>query len=90
MSTLIYTSTPWIFELYMYTSAFSSFCFRICADVIPGVVTKCLNARPKTKEAGILLCLMFVEIEQYAIVQVCVCVCVYMHYSLLSLLIRRR
>ena len=43
---------------------------RICSDIVAGVVTKCLNARPKTKEASIQVCLMCVEIEQHAIVQV--------------------
>lgn len=43
---------------------------RTCADVVAGVVTKCLNARPKTKDGGIAVCLMFVEIEQQAVVQV--------------------
>ena len=44
--------------------------FRTCADVVAGVVTKCLNARAKTKEGGISVCLMYVEIEQQAVVQV--------------------
>ena len=48
----------------------------MCGDVIPGIVAKVLNARPKTKEAGISVCLMFIEVEQGAVVQVCVCVCV--------------
>ena len=43
---------------------------RTCGDVVAGVVTKCLNARAKTKEAGINVCLMFVEIEQQEVVQV--------------------
>ena len=41
------------------------FC-RVCADVIAGVVTKCLNARPKTKGKGIALCLAYIEAEQSA------------------------
>ena len=48
----------------------SSPTLRTCGDVVSGVVTKCLNARPKTKEAGINICLMFVEIEQQEVVQV--------------------
>ena len=44
--------------------------FRTCADVVAGVVTKCLNARAKTKEGGLAVCLMYVEIEQQAVVQV--------------------
>lgn len=54
----------------MYYVSNEYFLFRICSDVVTGVVTKCLGARPKTKEGGILLCLMFVEIEQHAVVQV--------------------
>ncbi len=37
---------------------------RISSDVLGGIVTKCLGARPKTKEGSILVCLMYVEIEQ--------------------------
>ena len=43
---------------------------RICSEVIAGVVTKCLNARPKTKELGISVCLMYIEIEKQDIVLV--------------------
>ena len=32
------------------------------------MVTKCLNARPKTKELGINVCLMFIEIEKQDVV----------------------
>jgi cytoskeleton-associated protein 5 len=39
---------------------------KICADVIAGVVTKCLNARPKTKGKGIDLCLAYIKAEQSA------------------------
>lgn len=39
--------------------------------MVAGVVVKCLNGRPKTKEGGILVSLMFIEIEQFAVVQVC-------------------
>lgn len=41
---------------------------RISSDVISGIVTKCLGARPKTKEGSIQVCLMFVEIEQQEVV----------------------
>ncbi len=41
---------------------------RISSDVIAGIVTKCLNGRPKTKEGSIHICLMFVEIEQQEVV----------------------
>lgn len=47
-----------------------NYLIRICSEVVAGVVTKCLGGRAKTKESGILICLMFVEIEQYVIVQV--------------------
>ena len=43
---------------------------RTCEAVLPGIVTKCLNARPKTKQAAIDVCLMYAEIEQHAVVQV--------------------
>ena len=43
---------------------------RVCADVVTGIVTKCLNARAKTKEAAISVCLMYIEIEKQEIVQV--------------------
>ena len=33
-----------------------------------GIVTKCLGARPKTKEGSVQVCLMFVEIEQQEVV----------------------
>ena len=33
-----------------------------------GIVSKCLGARPKTKEGAIQVCLMFVEIEQQEVV----------------------
>ena len=38
--------------------------------MITGIVTKCLNARVKTKEAAISVCLMYIEIEKQDIVQV--------------------
>ena len=37
---------------------------RICSEVIAGIVTKCLNARAKTKDCGINVCLMYIEIEK--------------------------
>ena len=40
--------------------------------MIAGIVTKCLNARAKTKEAAISVCLMYIEIEKQDIVQVSV------------------
>ena len=38
--------------------------------MISGVVAKCLNARPKTREKGMEIILMYVEIEKQDIVQV--------------------
>ena len=40
------------------------FPYRVCADVIDGVVTKCMNARAKTRSKGIEICLMYIEIEK--------------------------
>ena len=34
------------------------------------MVTKCLNARPKTKEKGISIILMYIEVEKQDVVQV--------------------
>ncbi len=34
-----------------------------------GVVTKCLNARPKTKQKGIDICMMYLEVEKQEAVQ---------------------
>ena len=66
-STISYTTTQLIFT---HTHTCNILAHRICSDVVAGVVTKCLNARPKTKEASIQVCLMCVEIEQHAVVQV--------------------
>jgi len=38
--------------------------------VIAGIVTKCLNARAKTKDLGINVCLMYIEIEKQDVVVV--------------------
>ena len=45
---------------------------RVCGDVVAGIVTKCLNARAKTKESAIAVCLMYIETEKQEVVQVCV------------------
>ncbi|XP_078348745.1 cytoskeleton-associated protein 5-like isoform X2 [Oculina patagonica] len=42
---------------------------RVAGDIIAGVVTKCLNARPKTKEKGIDIILMYIEVEKQDVVQ---------------------
>ena len=62
----------WMFmciEFYLVMMCFA----RVCADVVAGIVTKCLNARAKTKESAICVCLMYIETEKQEIVQVCVC-----------------
>lgn len=38
--------------------------------MVAGIVTKCLNARPKTKDMGVAVCLMYVETEKQDIVLV--------------------
>ncbi|KAK3702253.1 hypothetical protein QZH41_019815, partial [Actinostola sp. cb2023] len=42
---------------------------RVAGDVISGCILKCFNARPKTKEKGIEIVLLYVEIEKQDIVQ---------------------
>ncbi|CAH3193251.1 unnamed protein product, partial [Porites evermanni] len=42
---------------------------RVAGDIIAGVITKCLNARPKTKEKGIEIILMYIEVEKQDVVQ---------------------
>ena len=42
----------------------------MAGDVVAGVIIKCLNARPKTKEKGINIILMYIEVEKQDIVQV--------------------
>ena len=44
--------------------------YRTCEAVVAGVVAKCLNARARTKQGGIDVCLMYTEIEQQGVVQV--------------------
>ena len=44
--------------------------YRVASDVISGVVTKCLNARAKTKEKGINIIMMYIEVEKQDVVQV--------------------
>ena len=43
--------------------------FRAAADVVAGVVTKCMNARPKTKQKGMEICMMYLEVEKQEAVQ---------------------
>lgn len=38
--------------------------------MVAGIVTKCLNARLKTKDMGVAVCLMYVETEKQDIVLV--------------------
>ena len=48
---------------------------RVCDEVVPGLVAKAFNGRPKTKQLAFDICLTFIEIEKQDVVQVCVCVC---------------
>ena len=43
---------------------------RTAGEVCSGVVTKCLNQRAKTKELGMAVLMMYIEIEKQDIVQV--------------------
>jgi cytoskeleton-associated protein 5 len=45
---------------------------KICTEVVSGIVSKCLNGKPKTKDLGISICLMYVEIEKQDVVLVSV------------------
>ncbi|XP_055331341.1 cytoskeleton-associated protein 5-like [Paramacrobiotus metropolitanus] len=42
----------------------SSMVGKICADVVAGIVAKCLPARPKTKEKGIEIIFLYFELEK--------------------------
>lgn len=45
--------------------------YRICSEVISGIVTKCLNAsKARTKELGNEIIMMYIEIDKPDIVQV--------------------
>ncbi|KAK3102168.1 hypothetical protein FSP39_009299 [Pinctada imbricata] len=45
---------------------------RVCQDVVNGVITKCLNAsKQKTKDKGIEIVMVYIEIEKQDIVQEC-------------------
>lgn len=46
------------------------FLFRCANDIISGIVLKVLNGRPKTKQWGIDICLMYVELEKQDVVMV--------------------
>ena len=47
------------------------FSTRVCHDVVNGVITKCLNAsKQKTKDKGIEIIMIYIEIEKQDIVQV--------------------
>jgi len=45
---------------------------RTAGEVCSGVVNKCLNQRAKTKELGMSVLMMYIEIEKQDVVQVCV------------------
>ena len=44
-------------------------CFRTCGEVISGIVMKCFNTKPRLRELGIEVCLMYVEIDKNELVQ---------------------
>lgn len=44
---------------------------RVCGEVVPGLVAKAFNGRPKTKQLAFDICLTFIEIEKQDVVQVC-------------------
>ena len=43
---------------------------RTAGEVCSGVVNKCLNQRAKTKDLGMAVLMMYIEIEKQDIVQV--------------------
>ena len=43
---------------------------RVCGEVVPGLVAKAFNGRPKTKQLAFDICLTFIEIEKQDVVQV--------------------
>jgi len=47
---------------------------RTAGEVCCGVINKCLNQRPKTKDLGMAILMMYIEIEKQDIVQVIVLV----------------
>lgn len=44
--------------------------FRCAADVVAGIVAKVLNARAKSRQLGVDICLMYIEVERQDIVVV--------------------
>ncbi|KAL3842600.1 hypothetical protein ACJMK2_020593 [Sinanodonta woodiana] len=42
---------------------------KTCGEVVSGIVAKCFNARPKTKEAGMEIIMLYIEIEKQDVVQ---------------------
>ena len=43
---------------------------RCCSDVVTGIIAKVMTARPKSKQLGIDILLMFIEIEKQDVVMV--------------------
>ena len=43
---------------------------RVCGEVVPGLVAKAFNGRPKTKQLAFDICLTFIEVEKQDVVQV--------------------
>ena len=42
----------------------------MCSDVVSGIVTKVLNGKPKLKQLGMDICLMYIENEKQDVVMV--------------------
>ena len=42
---------------------------RTAGEVLPGIISKCLNARPKTREKAFEIILMYIEVERHEVVQ---------------------
>jgi len=45
-----------------------AFC-RTCTEVVSGIVSKCFNSKPRLREVGVEVCLMYVEIDKNEQVQ---------------------
>ena len=53
----------------MFLNADSFHVFRTCAEVISGIVSKCFNTKPRLRESGIEVCLMYIEIDKNELAQ---------------------
>lgn len=70
---MIEAECVWIY-IYMFinTCAAAFVADRTAGEVCSGVVNKCLNQRAKTKDLGMAVLMMYIEIEKQDIVQVIV------------------